>query len=470
MNDPRKSIGSSKRLLAVFPLLTHDFEKSAHMLVVKYLPACGWEPTVLTVDKSGIPETLVEEWCGVRVIRYVPKGIRWRVTQPFYKVRRTKRISYLQQLMGQVANRCLLPVTTALSFPDRFIAAKRELVELGYRLHADTPFDAIASLYSPLTSHLIARQLTRGAALPWIALTKDFYSWPDELVASWWERLGNQLKRWYEPHTLQGADAIISISEYMNKYLRRLLPDMRIESLPHCYDETAFEPGLSPPQTLLFRLVTVGLTSEHDEAELTVLFECLAELLHEGAIHPATFRIRFVGHGGHIPQHRAEQYGCQAILEVCPPVPHADAMRELQTATCLFFKQHRWGTRRRLMEYLGSRRPILAFPAFPGELSHELIRQYGAGRIAEDKASLKAAIRELVRQYRHDGKLEFSVNEELVRQQSAEVRALELASILNGVVEAAMDGTCKGTYRTRSPIPRHGPDSLVESTAGTRVK
>lgn len=419
----------------MFPIVTGDLAKTAHMLVLKYLAEFGWASTVVTVDENPA-RSRREVWHGVEVLRVAPRDLRWRLLQPAYRARKREDVPAWRRKLSRVSNLLLQPLTTALSFPDRFGAVRRELSALLMELQGEQPgFDAILSLYSPITAHLLAQQFSRRTGVPWIALTKDFYSWPDALLDSRAQRLANAVKRRYEPRCLRGARALVSISDYMTSYYRMMFPGLRLETLAHCYDEAEFA-AVDPvfPGDGTFRLVTVGLASRHDQQELAVMLDGIAEMLADGRLDPNRFRFRHVGGGHQLIQDAARRSGCQGILELVAPVPHAEAVRELKSATCLCFKQHPWGTRRRLTEYLASRRPILAFPEYPGELSNELLSQYGAARIAADKQAFQRELGELFSVFQREGRLALNVNEEVVQAQSARRRAEQLAAILDDVL------------------------------------
>ena len=102
-----------RSLLGIFPKLTGDLSKSAHMLLLKYLVPLGWKPTVVMV--TGTQENNSEEmWQGIRVVRYRPRSKRWRVTQTLSKFREADHSGPLHTALSK----SLLPLSGALSYPD----------------------------------------------------------------------------------------------------------------------------------------------------------------------------------------------------------------------------------------------------------------------------------------------------------------------------------------------------------------
>lgn len=441
MNGKETDVGARPRkILAIVLTVTNALEKSAHMCVLKYLRRRGWDVTVLTVDKTGAKETYEEDWCGIRIVRVVPGSWRWRMLQPVYRARRTGRATGLGAFAGKMLNRAFLPVTLALSFPDRFVAARQELLEHALWLDQREHFDAVVSLYHPLSAHYVARALARVTARPWIALTKDFYSWPDSLDHWSGGRMINRLKRKYESRVLRGCRSLLTVSDYMTAYYRDVFPQLDVQTLPHCFDEEVFPADAKNDVCSdLFRLVSVGVITKHDEAALADLFQVLGELLNEGVLDAENFRVRFVGHGLRVVRSLARQYRCTDLLETRETVPHEEAIHEMCQATCLFVKRHEWDAKRRLTEYIATRRPILAFPSYSGHMTNKVLQDYGAARIAGDKESLKTAIREIYAEYQATGRLNWPVNPETVQQQTARQRAKELEGFLLESINGTSD-------------------------------
>ena len=109
-------------------------------------------------------------------------------------------------------------------------------------------------------------------------------------------------------------------------------------------------------------------------------------------------------------------------------------MEELERATCLYYVPHDVGSRRRLPEYLASRKPILVVPSCDGTMSQRALQEYGAAVITPDKDSIKATLTEWYRRFRDQGRLEIPVREDVVQSFSASRKAEQLHEILEEVI------------------------------------
>jgi glycosyltransferase involved in cell wall biosynthesis len=230
---------------------------------------------------------------------------------------------------------------------------------------------------------------------------------------------------------------LVSISDYMNQHLKDILPATDIRTLAHCYDEDSFADKTHCPIDNCFRLVSMGIVRTRDgfgdHEKLSTLLTAVAELRQEG-VDVSHLRLRFVGQKLELVQALAARYGCDDLLELPGAVTHDEAMQELVQATCLFYIQTEFGTRRRLTECIGARRPILAYPDYPGTFSNQLLDDYGAARIAHDKQGLKKHLRQLLEQFTSKKALELPVNQATVAEHSAGRRAAEFAALLEQVV------------------------------------
>ena len=421
-----------KRLLAIFPRLPGDPSKNAQLLVLRRLTEHGWHPTVLTLGEPS-PHHRDPRWQDVDFRYLQPQRFMWKLAYRLFGHRRNEALS----LTHRVASRCLMPLSLALCFPDLYVRAKRELVARALRLHQSQPFDLTLSLYNPLSAHLTAQEFHSISQVPWVAMTKDYYSWPPHLLNSRAARVANRIKQYYEPRSIRGARMLISISDYMNEHLQKVLPATDIRTLTHCYDEDSFADKVHRPIDDCFRLVSMGMVRTRDgfadHEKLNTLLTAVTELRREG-VDISRLRLRFVGQKLELVRALAARHGCDDLLELPGAVTHDEAMQELVQATCLFYVQTEFGTRRRLTECIGARRPILAYPDYPGTFSNQLLDDYGAARIANDKQDLKKQLRELLEQFMSEKALKIPVNQATVAEHSADRRAAEFAALLEQVV------------------------------------
>ena len=451
-----------RNILVVYLSSPASVGKSALMLTLKYLRREGWYPTVITLPREDNIREPATEWFGIDII--VPdqfKSRLWRLSRVLYRARaRCSRRSHLHSkttyislpgLLSALANYLLLPAALVLSFPDRYRHTVPGVLKTAKQLHQDRQFQAVLSIYDPMSSHLVARRLSEEEHLPWIALTKDYYSKPVNiatskvgLVKTWFKGryvkgvkeglVKNWFKGRYERRVLSKCVTVLAVYDDLAQHLRELLPATDVKVLTHCYDDDHFEKleACQGNSGGIFRVLWLGTVHGFDRESLRVFFAALGELVKEGVIDPSSFRARFVGPGFELARSFAAGTGCEGLLEMVPSVPHDEAMKELKQATCLLFTQVHIGGRRRLPEFIATRKPILVYPPEHGNtMSDRVLQSYGAAAIVEaDCGAIKSTLTQWYRQFQVQGTLEFPVKEEIVRSFSASQVAATLDRVL----------------------------------------
>ena len=426
--------GRKHCLVAVFQILPGSYEKSAHMLMFRQLVQAGCQVVVVVVGG----EDHVEEWCGIRVVQYRPRSLRWRLAQPLHVLRAQAAHARVAQspIISKIVSCLSKPLASWLSFPDRHGAARREMARRVTHLCRTVQADVVLSLYHPISSHHVAREAACKIQLPWIAMTKDFFSWPDELRKGVVSRVVNRWKRRYERASLRGAKKVLAVNDNIRDYLRDVVKPTPVGTLAHCFADESLEQPLSdaPRPGGVFRIVSVGKVAPSERGGLSWLFQGVAKLLHDGDIQPEDFQFRFVGFGSTIVRQCATAAGIESIVECSEQLPHAEAMHELTQASCLLFQQARWGNRRRLAEYFAARKPIFAFPSLPQVMSEKSLQAYRGAVIVEDWSDAKDCLLAWYRQFVSTGSIQIDLDESVIHQWSSQHRAAELAASICEVI------------------------------------
>ena len=141
------------------------------------------------------------------------------------------------------------------------------------------------------------------------------------------------------------------------------------------------------------------------ERDPTALFEAVAELLASGAIGPDSVRIvlRATGHDAQIGA-LIERHAIGAVVSLAPPLPYADALREMLAADGLLILQASNCNQQipaKLYEYLRARRPVLGLTDPAGDTAHAL-RQAGIDTLAplDAKDAIVPALQDFIARLR----------------------------------------------------------------------
>ena len=345
----------------------------------RHLPACGWEPLVLTVT-PGAHASLAAD--GAHHDDCI--------------VHRTLALDASRHLAIKGSYPDLL------AMPDRWASWLISAVPAGLRLIRRYRPDLIWSTYPIATAHLVALALHRTSGLPWIADQRDPMlddGYPPEARR-------RRLHAWLEQRVMTRCAAVVcttpgaamALRERHPRYARR-----QVGLIGNGYDEDAFySAGKLPPSSTQagqpFRLLHSGVIypSERDPAPL---FVALARLHASGEIGPATFRLvlRASGHDDHLRTMLARHPGLSSLVELAPPLPYPAALREMLDADALLLLQAANCNAQipaKLYEYLRAQRPVLALTDAAGDTAAAL-RHAGLDTIAplDDAEKIVIALR-----------------------------------------------------------------------------
>src|SRR5205807_913119 len=142
---------------------------------VKYLPACGWIPSVLTVANPSVPvrdESLVAEIPPQAVIR------RARPWEPSYAVKgmvaaREPAGAHPLRTVGRLARNLVHGVVKTLLQPDPQVLWLPGAMRQGLKLLREIRHDVILATAPPFSSFLVAARLSRKTGLPLILDYRD---------------------------------------------------------------------------------------------------------------------------------------------------------------------------------------------------------------------------------------------------------------------------------------------------------
>ncbi|MBS1583346.1 MAG: glycosyltransferase family 4 protein [Bacteroidetes bacterium] len=357
---------------------------------VKYLPAFGVEPIVLTVDPGqasypSLDASLnAEVGADVRVIRTrsfeplrILAAVAGKQAVPHAGFAGSRREGLAQRAMRWVRGNWMLP--------DARRGWVKHAVEAADRTIREEGIDTILISSPPHSSQLIGLALKRRfPGLRWIADLRD--PWTDiyfakELMKG--PRAERRDAAW-EARVLQEADAVVVVGPSMKAaFAKRYGAEVerRIAVIPNGYDQAdiARIPP-APARVGTFRITYVGtMAGSYDPR---VLFAA-ARRMRGAATRP--LELRFVGSIAPEVKALARAEGVDDLCSWLPPVPHDEALREMTAADMLLLVipggpgEERILTGK-LFEYLAVRRPVLGIGPAGGDAG-AILAECRAGRM-----------------------------------------------------------------------------------------
>lgn len=356
-----------------FPPLAGSSGIQRTLRFVQQLPALGWEPLVLTTQARAYERTSDD------LMGDVPQGT---VVTRSFALDAARHLRIAGRYPGWAAR------------PDRWISWRFTGVRDGLRMIRAHRPDLIWSTYPIATAHVIASELARRSGLPWVAdfrdpMAQEGYP-PDPKVWRMFKRIESEAAARARlcVFTTPGA-----ARDYRQRYPQAA---QRMVVLENGYDEESFAGLATPPREAgkPFVLLHSGIVYP-SERDPTQLFQALGRLHREGRLRPEDLQLRFrASVNDELLRRMAAEHGAADFIELCPPVPYREALREMTQVDALLVLQASNCNDQipaKAYEYLRVGRPILALTDPVGDTAG-VLRQAGLDTIVPlDSAEAIAA-------------------------------------------------------------------------------
>lgn len=408
----------------------------------KFLPECGWEPTVLTV-RSGFnyafDESLLDELPqSLQVIRtggFEP--IRWWEREMGRWGRRVSRAGDEQSasaragrrggrqsagLQGGGDDRPALPggglsglkrlARDLLTTPDEQVWWVPFAVTGGLRAIAGG-IDVLYTTSPPHSTHLIGLLLSGLTGLPWVADFRDLWTSNIHFLP---ERRGGRrerLERWLEARVLREASAVIATSR---RSRRELISQIRggrgvgRGSGDRCFtitngfdpddfsdgengdgarhdgrDSNVREPAAEDREDQTFVVTFLG--SLYGDRRPDALLAGLGKWFTEDPEVRSSVRVQLIGNKSPESAERLQEAGLPSSIEVRPHTPHRQALALLKRSNLLLLllgggEENAGVVPAKLFEYLYAGPPILAL--VPEGEAATMVRRLAQGSVVTD--------------------------------------------------------------------------------------
>jgi glycosyltransferase involved in cell wall biosynthesis len=353
---------------------------------VRYLPALGWEPIVLSANAAAYPRAdaannkLIPDDCSVHRA---------------FALDARRHMGIGGKYPGFLAQ------------PDRWASWWPAAVWHGLRLIRRHQISAIWSTYPIMTAHCIAHTLSRITALPWIADFRDPVA--SSVEAGNRFSVSSQL-RWERRVLTRATRVVLATPGARRSYAERFpqdAGDSRLAVIPNGYDEAAFS-GLptaahhQPRRPL--RLVHSGILYPEGRNPVP-FFTALANLKAAGALAADDIEIVLRASGSeamYAEEIRRRDLG--AMVTLAPPVSNREALHEQADADALLLFQGRRYDRQipaKVYEYLRMGRPIFALVGEHGDTA-DLLRDTGGAVLVpvDDVAAIERGLAEFLQALR----------------------------------------------------------------------
>ncbi|HET7152328.1 MAG TPA: hypothetical protein VFJ29_01075, partial [Candidatus Kapabacteria bacterium] len=298
---------------------------------VKYFPAFGWEPVVLTVENGEFPardESLLKE---------IPSNVhvyRSKIFEPYSLYRK-----FTGKAAGAAVDVNAIPqkgakrsakekiaewIRSTFFIPDARIGWLPSAMSLGKKIIKEEKIDAIYSSSPPYTCALIARALKRASGLPWVVGFRDPWTGFENTPERWF--LPEKIDFSLEGSVLNEADAIdvawLGIEQdFRAKHPK--LPLKKINHLPNGFDGEDY-PAVTQTRNERFTLTYTGsLYGTRNPADL---LRAVEGLVAKNMVDKSKFVLKFVGRFGDEVKKMFETTTVKECIEAISYMPHGESI------------------------------------------------------------------------------------------------------------------------------------------------
>ena len=397
--------------------------------LAKFLPEFGWEPTILTITSAEKPNTqfrviqtpyfdVIGSW-KKRFGLETEEGVKKQFGITTHKNKKSL-IDFILIFLQEI-----------IAYPDAQKGWYKYAVKAGGEFLQEEDIDAMISTSSPVTSHIIAKELKIKHKIPWVADFRDPWSqnhnYPYGHIRKFFDRR-------LELKTLLPADALVTVSPPWAKNLSVLHRGKTTYTITNGFDPAEMNTK-SFGLTSKFTITYTGriYTGKQDSSKL---FAALRDLISDGTMDQNDVEVRFYGHEVDWLASEIEEYGLSAIAKHYGIVPREisfEKQRESQLLLHLTWEGgEKAGYSLKLFEYLAAQRPILAI-GLGNDMTRELLDETKSGIYAPTVGDIKRILRELYSEYKSKGEISYNGDRKKIDKYSYREIARRFVKILDSI-------------------------------------
>ena len=406
---------------------------------VKYLPAFGWQPVVLTLDpeKAAYPNldpAMLEEVPDKAEVHRTASWDPYRIYAGLTNQKKESAVSvgFLSDAPVTLREKISRWIRANVFIPDARVGWYFYALKKAKKLIAQGDIDAILTTGPPHSTHLIGRALSRKFKLPWIADFRDPWVEIDFLEEL---PMSGPAKHWnasLEQSVLDEAAVVLTVSPAMDRDFALKKPTSR-HVIYNGFDEQDFE-GVIPQKVDNFVISHVGNMNAARNPE--VLWKVLSTGLKEGKWEK--LRIKLVGNVDGLVMQHIKQAGLTDLIERIPYCPHHEAVQHMMESSILLLPINNVFSAKgivtgKLFEYMATGRSILGIGPPDGDAA-VLIDETRTGQMFdyEDEEGVYSFLSKTYSNWinQHNE----TPNQEAIAKYSRKGQTGQLAEILNNLL------------------------------------
>jgi len=399
--------------------------------LAKYLIEFNWKPIILTnnVPESLEPTIKIIKIPYLNIVASFKKKLGLDLNKKFQEQIRIPL--FLRKQKKSIADRCINFVKEIVLYPDEARNWMPYAIEAADNIFKKEKIDAIISSSSPVTAHIISKELKEKYKVPWIADLRDLWSQNCDYQYS---RIRKFFEKKLELKTLKEANALVTVSSIWADELKKLHKRDTVYTITNGFDPDIT--NIPPfPLTKKFSITYTG-TYYSGKRDPLKFFIAIKDLFSRGEVNVDDVEIRFYGPREYWITKEIEKYQLSNITNQYGMVPKDLALQKQRESQILLFlnwedKKEKGVYAGKIFEYLAARRPILSVGGSGEDVIKELLFQTKAGVYGDTVETIKNHLKKFYLEFKQKGKVDFKGDESKINTYNYREMAKKFAKILN---------------------------------------
>ncbi len=398
--------------------------------LAKYLPKFGWQPYILTPKIYS--SSISYDFCKIVETPYSPLMMKMK---SYFGLQHDENIATVLQknkypkVKKFFLNFLIKASLELLAYPDPMKKWIPFALKYAQEIIENEKINAMVSTAPPATCHIIAHQLKKKFAIPWIADFRDL--WVQNHYYPY-TRIRKLLEKRLERKILKNADALVSVSVPLAEKLKSFHNVQKVYSITNGFDIDELAPD-NFPLTSKFTITHTGNLYE-GKRDPFLLLEALSLLIQEKNINAEDVDVRFYGPKELWLEDLISSYDlCNIVKQygIFPREIILKIQRESQLLLLLTWNDpaEEGVYTGKIFEYLAARRPILAIGG--SKVVIDLLKNTNSGIFASNIIELKNILLNAYQQFKHFAYVPYEGKLDAIMKYSHEKMAENFANILS---------------------------------------
>lgn len=401
--------------------------------LAKYLPEFGWQGIIITgtlpeisgkkfeVIQTPFPD-IIALW--KRRLHLNPEGgFQEQIGIPLI----------IRQGKNPVSSKLITFIKGVIAYPDEQKNWKHFALRAANELFQKEAIDTIISSSSPVTSHIIAKELKDIYKIPWIADLRDLWTQNDNYQYGPIRKL---FEKKLELKVLSSANALVTVSSPLAEKLKALHKGKEIYTITNGFDPEK----INIPPTNLTSKFTITYTGQiypkkQDPAKLLV---SLKNLISAGKINPKEVEVRFYGPENELLEWQIKTYGLSSIAKQYGMISREISIQKQRESHLLLFLN--WEDRRergvytgKIFEYLAAQRPIIVTGGSGDDVIKELLDETKAGVYCKNIEDIENSLEHFYLKYKQGEMVSYKGNVKEISKYSYRDMTEKFVKIFNSL-------------------------------------